>query len=45
VQRLRPHRQRRERQAEFGALVQLDGSVHGRFEGRAPAGLRDDGDR
>jgi hypothetical protein len=36
VQRLRPHRQRRERHAQFGALVQLDGSVHDWFEGRGP---------
>ncbi len=32
-----PHRRRRERQAHFGELVQMDGSVHLWFEGRAPA--------
>jgi transposase len=32
-----PHRRRRERQAHFGELVQMDGSVHAWFEGRAPA--------
>jgi transposase len=32
-----PHRRRRERQAHFGELVQMDGSFHRWFEGRAPA--------
>jgi len=32
-----PHRRRRARQAHFGELVQMDGSVHAWFEGRAPA--------
>ena len=32
-----PHRRRRERKAHFGELVQMDGSVHPWFEGRAPA--------
>lgn len=32
-----PHRRRRERRPHFGELVQLDGSVHPWFEGRAPA--------
>src|ERR1700680_981381 len=32
-----PHRRRRERQAHFGELVQMDGSFHPWFEGRAPA--------
>ena len=31
-----PHRRRRERQAHFGELVQMDGSFHPWFEGRAP---------
>ena len=31
-----PHRQRRERKAHRGELVQLDGSLHAWFEGRAP---------
>ncbi len=31
-----PHRRRRERMAHFGELVQLDGSFHPWFEGRAP---------
>jgi transposase len=30
------HRQRRERRASFGSLVQMDGSHHDWFEGRAP---------
>src|SRR3954451_9243181 len=30
------HRQRRERKAHFGELVQLDGSFHRWFEGRGP---------
>lgn len=33
-----PHRQRRERKAHFGELVQLDGSFHAWYEGRAPRG-------
>ncbi len=32
-----PHRQRRERKAHFGELVQMDGSLHRWFEDRAPA--------
>ncbi len=31
------HRRRRERKAHFGELVQMDGSFHRWFEGRAPA--------
>jgi transposase len=31
-----PHRQRRERKAHRGELVQLDGSLHAWFEGRGP---------
>jgi transposase len=31
-----PHRRRRERKAHRGELVQLDGSLHAWFEGRAP---------
>jgi transposase len=31
-----PHRRRRERKAHFGELVQMDGSFHDWFEGRAP---------
>ena len=31
-----PHRRRRERKAHFGELVQMDGSFHQWFEGRAP---------
>jgi transposase len=31
-----PHRQRRERKAHFGELVQLDGSFHPWFEARGP---------
>ena len=31
-----PHRQRRERKAHFGELVQLDGSYHAWFEARGP---------
>ena len=31
-----PHRQRRERKAHFGELVQMDGSFHAWFEDRAP---------
>jgi len=33
-----PHRQRRERKAHFGELVQLDGSFHLWYEGRGPRG-------
>jgi transposase len=33
-----PHRQRRERKAHFGELVQLDGSFHDWYEARAPRG-------
>ncbi len=33
-----PHRQRRERKAHFGELVQLDGSFHLWYEMRAPRG-------
>jgi transposase len=33
-----PHRTRRERKAHFGELVQLDGSFHLWYEGRAPGG-------
>jgi transposase len=33
-----PHRQRRERKAHFGELVQLDGSFHDWLEGRGPRG-------
>jgi transposase len=33
-----PHRQRRERKAHFGELVQLDGSFHRWYETRAPGG-------
>jgi transposase-like protein len=32
------HRQRRERKAHFGELVQMDGSFHDWFEGRGPRG-------
>src|SRR6202049_1225438 len=34
----RAHRQRRERKAHFGELVQLDGSFHDWLEGRGPRG-------
>jgi transposase len=34
--RLRPHRQWRERKRYFGEMVQMDGSHHDWFEGRAP---------
>ena len=34
----RPHRQRRERKAHFGELVQLDGIFHAWYEARAPRG-------
>ena len=33
-----PYRQRRERKAHFGELVQLDGSFHGWYEDRGPHG-------
>ncbi|HEY0872504.1 MAG TPA: ISNCY family transposase [Vicinamibacterales bacterium] len=33
-----PHRQRRERKAHFGELVQLDGSFHAWYEDRGPRG-------
>jgi transposase len=33
-----PHRQRRERKAHLGELVQLDGSFHAWYEARAPHG-------
>src|SRR4051794_40315036 len=33
-----PYRQRRERKAHFGELVQLDGSFHDWYETRAPGG-------
>jgi len=33
-----PYRQRRERKAHFGELVQLDGSQHDWLEGRGPSG-------
>jgi transposase len=33
-----PHRQRRERKAHFGELVQLDGSFHVWYEARGPRG-------
>jgi hypothetical protein len=36
--RRRAHRQRRERKAHFGELVQLDGSFHDWLEGRGPGG-------
>ena len=36
--RRRAHRQRRERKARFGELVQLDGSFHAWLEGRGPEG-------
>ena len=36
--RRRVHRQRRERKAHFGELVQLDGSFHDWLEGRGPGG-------
>jgi transposase len=34
--RVKKHRQQRERKANFGALVQIDGSHHDWFEGRGP---------
>jgi transposase len=36
MRRARPHRQRRERKAHFGELVQLDGSFHAWYEDRGP---------
>ena len=36
--RRKPNRQRRERKAHLGELVQLDGSFHAWFEGRGPRG-------
>ena len=36
ARRRSPHRQRRERKAHFGELVQLDGSFHPWFEARGP---------
>src|SRR5579864_8744064 len=36
VRRARPRHQRRARKAQFGELVQLDGSFHDWFEGRGP---------
>lgn len=38
TRRRAPHRQRRERKAHFGELVQLDGSFHLWYEARAPRG-------
>jgi len=38
TRRSRPHRQRRERKAHFGELVQLDGSFHHWLEQRGPRG-------
>jgi len=38
ARRRAPHRQRRERKAHFGELVQLDGSFHLWYEDRAPRG-------
>ncbi len=40
-----PHRRRRERKAHFGELVQMDGSFHRWFEGRAPDELFADAGR
>jgi transposase len=34
--KVKKHRERRERRAHFGALVQIDGSHHDWFEGRGP---------
>ena len=36
VRKRSPHRRRRERKEHFGELVQMDGSFHPWFEGRAP---------
>lgn len=38
VRQRKAHRQRRERKAHFGELVQLDGSFHEWLEGRGPRG-------
>jgi transposase len=38
ARRRSPHRQRRERKAHFGELVQLDGSFHAWYETRGPRG-------
>lgn len=38
VRKHAPHRQRRERKAHFGELVQLDGSFHAWYEARGPRG-------
>lgn len=38
VRKRSPHRQRRERKAHFGELVQLDGSFHLWYEARGPRG-------
>jgi transposase len=38
VRQRSPHRQRRERKAHFGELVQLDGSCHDWYEARGPHG-------
>jgi transposase len=38
ARRQQRHRQRRERQAHFGELVQMDGSFHEWLEGRGPGG-------
>lgn len=38
ARKARVHRQRRERKAHFGELVQMDGSFHDWFEGRGPRG-------
>ena len=38
VRKRSPHRQRRERKAHFGELVQLDGSFHRWYETRSPRG-------
>jgi len=38
VRKRAPHRQRRERKAHFGELVQLDGSFHLWYEDRGPRG-------
>lgn len=36
TRKAQPHRQRRERKAHFGELVQMDGSFHDWYQGRAP---------
>lgn len=38
VRRRKQHRQRRDRRAHFGELVQMDGSFHDWYQGRAPDG-------